>query len=69
MPMKDLIKDFLEASRDRIKTPITGSFALAFILWNWRPILILLFSGKSIEDKMMNAFEKRASIILKNKTT
>lgn len=50
--MKDLIKDILETSRDRIKTPITGSFALAFILWNWRPILILLFSGKSIEKKI-----------------
>ena len=50
--MKDLLKDFLETSRDRIKTPITGSFALAFILWNWRPILILLLSDNSIEDRI-----------------
>ncbi|KAF2518269.1 hypothetical protein E0W68_09600 [Flavobacterium salilacus subsp. salilacus] len=50
--MKDLIKDILETSRDRIKTPITGSFALAFLLWNWRPLLILLFSDSSIEDKI-----------------
>ncbi|NDI99570.1 hypothetical protein GWA97_10835 [Flavobacterium sp. LaA7.5] len=50
--MKDLIKDILETSRDRIKTPITGSFALAFLLWNWRPILVLLLSDNSIEDKI-----------------
>ncbi|AXG73955.1 hypothetical protein DVK85_06730 [Flavobacterium arcticum] len=50
--MKDLLKDFLETSRDRIKTPITGSFALAFLLWNWRPILVLLLSDSSIENKI-----------------
>ena len=50
--MKDLLKDIIESSRDRVKTPITGSFILAFVIYNWRPILYLIFSDVTIEDKI-----------------
>ena len=52
--MKDLLKDIIESSRDRVKTPITGSFILAFVIYNWRPLLYLIFSNVTIEDKIDN---------------
>ena len=53
MTFPDLIKDFIDTSRERIKTPITGSFMLAFLIYNWRPIFLLAFSDAKIEDKII----------------
>jgi len=50
--MKELLKDIIETSRDRIKTPITGSFITAFTIYNWRPLLYLIFSNATIEKKI-----------------
>lgn len=50
--MTDLIKDIIETSRERIKTPITAAFITAFLVYNWRPILYLLFSNALIETKI-----------------
>ncbi len=47
--MKDIIKSFFEASRDRIKNPLIGTFIISWIAINWRPIMILIFSEKTIE--------------------
>lgn len=60
--MKELIKDIIETSRDRIKTPITSSFAIAFLIYNWRPLIILLFSNSSVEDKIIKIDEKYCDI-------
>lgn len=51
--MTDLIKDLIESSKERIKTPITSSFIIAFIVYNWRPIFLLIFSKASIENKII----------------
>lgn len=53
MTLADLIKDFIDTSKERIKTPISGAFIWAFIIYNWRPIALLLFSEASIEDKIV----------------
>lgn len=53
MTIAELIKEFIESSRERIKTPITGSFLLAFLLYNWRPLLLLMFSDAMMEDKIV----------------
>jgi len=52
MTIADLIKDFIDNAKERIKNPISGAFLWSFILYNWRPIFVLIFSNKSIEDKI-----------------
>lgn len=51
--MVELIKNILEASRERLKNPILGTYSISFILINWRPILFLLFSSETIENKII----------------
>lgn len=53
MTLVDLIKDCLDTAKERLKTPISGAFIWAFIIWNWRPIFLLLFSDASIENKII----------------
>ncbi|GAB5417909.1 MAG: hypothetical protein Crog4KO_23430 [Crocinitomicaceae bacterium] len=50
--MKDFIDNFLNASKDRAKNPLIGAFVLSWIIFNWKPLSILLFSNKSIEQKI-----------------
>ncbi len=52
MTFFQLIKEIFDNSRERIKTPITGAFFTAFILWNWRPILQLMFSKREMEHRI-----------------
>lgn len=53
MTITDLIKDFIDTSKERLKTPISGAFLWSFIIYNWRPIVLLLFSKSSIENKII----------------
>ncbi|WP_348811835.1 hypothetical protein [Flavobacterium maritimum] len=53
MNLSELLKEIYDSSKDRIKTPITGAYTIAFILWNWRPILVLLFEDAKISDKII----------------
>lgn len=51
--MSELIsffREMLETSRERIKTPITGAFIFSFIAYNWKPIVIFIYSKQSIEN-------------------
>lgn len=50
--MKELLSSFFKTSEERIKNPLIGTFILAFIAYNWKAILILIFSNKSIEEKI-----------------
>lgn len=52
MTIVDLIKDLIDSSKERLKTPISGAFVWAFIIYNWRPIVELIFSNVSIEDRI-----------------
>ncbi|MFH6966766.1 hypothetical protein [Flavobacterium sp. FlaQc-28] len=53
MTIADLIKDFIDTSRERLKTPISGAFLWSFLIFNWRPVVLLFFSKASIEDKII----------------
>lgn len=50
--MKEILKSFFEVSRDRIKNPLIGTFIISWIVINWRPIIILMFSTKPIENRI-----------------
>jgi len=52
MNIFDYLKDVTDSAKERIKTPITGSFTFAFILYNWRPITLLLLSTNTIENRI-----------------
>lgn len=53
MTFPDLIKEIFYSTKERIKTPISGAFFYSFIIYNWRPIVFLVFSKTSIENKII----------------
>lgn len=53
MTFSDLIKEIIDSSKDRIKNPISGAYILSFLLWNWRPIALLLFEKATITSKII----------------
>lgn len=53
MTIADLLKDILDTSKERVKTPISGAYIFAFIIWNWRPIALLLFEKTTITQKII----------------
>lgn len=54
--MLDFFKELLAASKanalERIKNPVIGAYAFSWVAFNWKSILITIFSEKSIEDKI-----------------
>lgn len=44
-------KEILDAFKTRIKSPFFGYYALAFIIFNWKPIFVLLFSELKVFEK------------------
>lgn len=53
MTFTDLLKEIIDSSKERIKTPISGAYALSFALWNWRPITLLIFEKTTITQKII----------------
>lgn len=53
MTFADLLKELIATSKERVKTPIAGAYFLSFLLWNWRPILFLIFEKVSITQKII----------------
>lgn len=53
MTLADLLKDIIETSKERVKTPISGAYFISFLLWNWRPISLLLFEKTTITQKIV----------------
>ena len=50
--MKEIFDSFIENSKERIKNPFIGAFIISWIAFNWKPILIILFSSKTIEERI-----------------
>jgi hypothetical protein len=50
--MKEVFKSFFEVTKERIKNPLIGTFMISWILINWRPIFLALFSEKSIIERI-----------------
>lgn len=59
--MLDFIKDSTEAWLQRIRSPIIGSIALAFIACNWKPIWYLLFADQPVITKFV-FFDMKTSV-------
>lgn len=51
--MKEFLQSILKNTEDRIKNPFIGAFLTSWILFNWRPILFLIFSDKKIEQRII----------------
>jgi hypothetical protein len=49
---KELLFSFFEASRERLKNPAIGTFALSWIAINWRFVAVLFFSDNKLEDRI-----------------
>jgi len=51
-----MLKEFYQSIRatlyERSTSPLTGTFALAWISFNWRPVLIAAMSNRPIEDRI-----------------
>jgi len=47
----DWMKEIYDAASSRIKSPILGSVAVAFVLFNWKPLYFLFFSGQQALEK------------------
>lgn len=52
MTIYELFKEFSDSTRDRLKNPLVGAFGISWLIINWRIIVILLFSEKSIEGRI-----------------
>lgn len=50
--MIELIKSIIKNSNERLKNPITGSFLISFIFYNWKSFSILTFSNETIEKRI-----------------
>lgn len=59
--MKEIIKSFFETSKERIKNPLIGTFLISWIAINWKPISILFFSNKDIEDRITHIIDNYSS--------
>ncbi|MFD2916376.1 hypothetical protein [Psychroserpens luteus] len=50
--LKEFFLSFFESAKDRLKNPVIGAFVIAWLAVNWRFLAILLFSSKTIEQKI-----------------
>ncbi|EHQ02040.1 hypothetical protein [Gillisia limnaea] len=50
--MRNLFSTFFKTSEERLKNPFISSFIISFLALNWKAILIIGFSLKSIEEKI-----------------
>ena len=48
----DFLNKLTEPAQQRLKNPITGTLIIAILAINWQAILLLIFSEKSIEEKL-----------------
>ncbi|GET46462.1 hypothetical protein [Capnocytophaga felis] len=50
--MKEFIQSLFRTTEERVKNPIIGAFLTSWIIFNWKPILFIIFSPKIIEEKI-----------------
>ena len=49
--MTDFFGQSLQAFQERMRTPWIGSILIAFLLWNWQPLLFLLTSDTALRTR------------------
>jgi hypothetical protein len=50
--VKDFFKNIIQSGSERMNSPIIGTYFISFVIFNWRPILILIFSNSTIEKRI-----------------
>lgn len=50
--MTDIIKSIIDTAKERIKNPFIGTFIFAWLVFNWRPISVFLFSKHRMETRI-----------------
>lgn len=55
------LKEVFEAAEERIKSPILGSIVITFILFNWKAVYFLIFSGELARMKF-NYFDDSTTL-------
>ena len=50
--MKELLNTFVHSTKERVRNPILSAFLLSFIVFNWKPIFIVLFASLTIQEKI-----------------
>ncbi|MBL8021699.1 MAG: hypothetical protein JNM27_18650, partial [Leptospirales bacterium] len=54
LTLVDEIKNSVSATLyERISDPLIGAYVIAFLLWNWQPISILIFGGGILEMRII----------------
>lgn len=53
MTFSELLKEIHDSSKERVKTPITGAYIFSFIIWNWRPLVLLIFENATVSEKII----------------
>jgi len=56
--MTEFFKAFFANATERIKNPLIGTFLMSWIVFNWKAILVLLFSINGIETKLTDLSNK-----------
>lgn len=50
--MKEILQSIFKTSEERLKNPFIGTFIIAFIALNWKPIAVFLLSSSPIEKRI-----------------
>lgn len=50
--MKNVTDAISKTIEERMTNPLVGTFAISWLIFNWRPILFLIFSKRDIEHKI-----------------
>jgi flagellar biosynthesis GTPase FlhF len=50
--MKELLQSIFSSANERIKNPFISAFITSWIIFNWQPIFLMIFSSKNIEEKI-----------------
>lgn len=53
--VRGLLTSFRSAAFERVNSPVTGSFALSWLFWNWQAALLLVFGDDKFETRLASA--------------
>ena len=59
--MKELLQTFFKTTEDRLKNPFIGAFITSWLVFNWKSILFLTLSSKTIEGKILYVDENMSN--------
>ena len=48
----DGLKELVDAFSSRVRSPVFGSIVVAFLLWNWQAVFLLLFGAEEVPTRI-----------------